>query len=375
MALAALVVSLTACSGAGSGSPASSSRTATTPGAASSLAATKAADLRVHLDLLLGEQVLIVAKESAAAVNHSDQYVPYTVLLTTNTDELTALLSSAFGNTAASELAQTWGVQNAYLVDYAIGLVTHNAAKASGAISGLQTGFVPQFAQQVTDLAQLPQDPVAQLLTEQVLELKLLIDAQAAQTFGAIYPALHTAYAQSQRLGDALAGRIAQKFSDKFPGDPLAAPVEVRVSLALLLQESSYLSTMTTEAVVAGRASEVAAATAALAANADSLGTAFARLKGNAAATRFDQVWAARDAALLGYAAAGDAASKQSLTQSTASELAALGGIPQALLADQANAIVTAIDDQRARSVTAVAGDDRAAATAMQPIADALAER
>ncbi|HKW07250.1 MAG TPA: hypothetical protein VJS19_06730, partial [Candidatus Dormibacteraeota bacterium] len=33
-----------------------------------------AADLRTRMDLLLSEHVMIVAKETASAVNHSDEY-------------------------------------------------------------------------------------------------------------------------------------------------------------------------------------------------------------------------------------------------------------------------------------------------------------
>ena len=47
-------------------------------------APTQAADLRTQLDLLLTEHVVIVAKESAAAINHSAEYAGYTALLATN---------------------------------------------------------------------------------------------------------------------------------------------------------------------------------------------------------------------------------------------------------------------------------------------------
>src|SRR5439155_672078 len=96
-----------------------------------SVAGTQAADLRTRLDLLLGEQVMIVAKESAAAVNHSDDYAGYTALLTANSSDLADLMRRAFGNSAAAQLAQQWNVQNGYLVDYAIAVVTHNDGKAS----------------------------------------------------------------------------------------------------------------------------------------------------------------------------------------------------------------------------------------------------
>ncbi len=340
---------------------------------ASRLAGTKAADLRVRLDLLLGEQVLIVAKESAAAVNHSDDYVSYAALLTTNTAEIGALMRSAFGNSSATQLTDTWNIQNGYFVDYAIGLVTHNQAKADGAMTGVEDGFVPQLAQLVTSLMQLPPDPLALLLTEQVLEIKVMIDDEAGRSFGAMDPALRTAYGQTRRLGDVLATGIAQKFPDKFPGDPSAGPVDSRVSLALSLQESSYLLTMATGAETATRNQEQPAAVAAVSANASALATAYGQLRGAGADAQFAPAWSARDGALLSYGTTGDAASKQALAGAI-TQLADLTNVSHSLLADQANATIKVIDDQRSGSTAAVAGDDRAAATAMQAIADALVE-
>jgi hypothetical protein len=360
-----------ACSTSGPSTTASASRTST-PVTAVKPADTKAADLRTRLDLRLGEQVLIVAKQSAAAVNHSDAYAGYTTLLATNGSDLAAIIGSAFGTTAAEQFSQSWNIQNGYLVDYTIGVVTHNQSKADGAMSGLAGGFVPQFAQLITNLSQVPLDPITQLMTQQELEVKAVIDDQAAKKPASTYSDLHTAYAQAVRFGDALAPRLAQKFPDKFPGDASMHVVDQRVSLNMLMQESAYLTTMSSDAIVNGRDPDKSAASTALAANADSLGTAFSDLFGNVSGTRFDQVWAARDAALAGYAANADAASKQALTEEFFSQITSLAHIGAGPVTDQVNAAIKAIDDQRAKAAAPLAGDDRASATAMQPVADAM---
>jgi hypothetical protein len=334
-------------------------------------AQSQAADLRTHLDLLLSEQVMIVAKESAAAVNHSDEYAGYTGLLATNSADLAALIGRALGTTASTQFAQAWNVQNGYLVDYAIGVVTHNDAKANGAMSGLTNGFVPQFAQMISDTSGLPLDPVAQLTSQQVLEDKGFIDDVFAGRYATYYSDLHRAYVQTSRLGDALAGQVAHDFPDKFRGDPSAHLVDVRVSLNEMLQEHSYLATMATDAVFASRNAEKTAATAALAANADMLGTAFSTAFGNTVGTQFDKVWAARDAALVGYAA-GDATARQSLTETFVAAFAPLAKVGKSQIASQVAATLKVIDDQRAKSAKAIPSDDRAAATAMQPIADSI---
>jgi len=312
---------------------------------------------------------MIVAKESAAAANHSDEYSSYTALLTTNSKDLTNLLGRAFGNTAATQLAQAWSIQNGYLVDYAIGVVTHNDAKANGAMSGLVNGFAPQFAQLIRDASQLPLDSVTQLMKQQMLEDKAFIDDVFAQRYPAFYQNLHTAYAQTSQLGDALAAQIAQKYPDKFPGDPAAQEVDTRVAMNLLLQEHSYVATMATDAVVAGRSAEKTAAAAAMATNADKLRAAVPGSR-----TGFDKVWAARDAALLAYAS-GEAASRPALTDTFVQEFAALWHVDKLPVKAQVDATIRVIDQQRAKSSKALAAADRAAATAMQPIADSAVQR
>ena len=365
--LGSLVFVLLACSNSGSGGGPSSSGEPAAP----NLASTQAADLRTRLDLLLGEQVMIIAKESVAAVNHTDDYAGYTALLTTNSNDLADVMRRAFGATTAARFSQAWNLQNGYFVDYAIGVVSHNDTKSSGAIASLKTDFVPQFSQLMSDASRLPLDPVTQLTIQQMLQNKAFIDDAFAQKFSAFYTDLHTSYAQSSRLGDALAGQIAHEFPDKFPGDPEAHAVDVRVSLNLLLQEHSYLATMATGAVAAGRSAERPAAGAALAANANMLGTLFATSFGNAAGTQFDRVWSARDAALIGYAS-GDAASKSALTETFVGAFASLAHVNQTPVASQVDATIKVIDEQRAKSLKTIAGDDRMASGSMQPLADSI---
>jgi hypothetical protein len=346
----------------------------------------KAADLRVRLDLLLGEHVMVIAKSSlAATANRSDEYSGYGNLLILNAGDLSAVMTSAFGTSAAATFDQIWAEQNNYFVDYTVGLVSHNANKSSGASSGLVNGFVPKFSQYMSSMGSIPLDPITLLMTEQVLETKAIIDDQAALNNPKMFADLHRAYAQASRIGDALAGAIAGKFPDKFPGDPANKAVDFRASLDTLLEEHSYLATMTTSAIAAGRNTEQAAALSVLAANADSLGTLFSQVLGTAIGTRFDQVWGARDAELVVYAGAADAASRQdaqtSLTNSFVAQFASLvhdstdlaerdiSNAAQSQLAD----MIRVIDDQRSKSATVVAADDHTAAAATNPVGDLIA--
>ena len=365
------VLALAACTPLSSGSNPSPSPTSS-PAPTARPADSKAADLRTQLDLLLGEQTMLVAKQAVAASNHTDEYSGYLTLLASNANALADVIRSAYGNTAASQFAQSWGIQNGYLVDYTIGVVTHNDAKSNGAMSGLVNGFTPQFAQVITSLAQLPGDSVTQLESAQIADFKATIDDETAQSYAKLYADVRTAYAHSSRIGDMLAVRMAQQFPDKFPGDPTINAVEARVSLNELLQEHSYLTTMMSDAGIAGRSAEAANALGAVAGARADIAPVIGFLLGPDARTGFPGVWGIRDANVFAYANASDSGAKQKLTGSFVTQFAALTRVPATSIRDQVIATLKTIDDQRAKAYKDVAGDDRAAAAAMQSIADQI---
>jgi hypothetical protein len=326
---------------------------------------------------------MVIAKESAAAVAHNDEYTGYLTLLTTTTG-LTDLMRSAFGDTTAGQFQQLWRVQDGYLVDYTIGLVTHNQNKSTGAMSGLINGFVPNFSQFITTTTQLPLDPITQLVTEQVLETQRMIDDQVAQNYPKMYTDLRSAFAQTSRIGDALAPKIVRKFPDKFPGDPSNKASDLRASLNELLEEHAYLATMATDAAIGGRPAEQTAAAKALSDNADALGTLFSGVFGPSSGTQFDQVWAAKDSSIAAYAAAADAgaakAALSNLNDTFVSQFVAFVHDSTGLSAAAANfsigaqtqATIGVIDDQRLKQFAQLATDDRTAGSAMQSIADMI---
>jgi hypothetical protein len=329
---------------------------------------------------------MVIAKSSlAATANRSDEYTGYGNLLTVNAGDLSAVMTSAFGTSAAATFDQIWAEQNNYFVDYTVGLVSHNGNKSNAAASGLTTGFVPKFAQYMTSMSSIPLDPMTLLLTEQVLETKAIIDDQAALNNPKMFADLHRAYAQASRIGDALAAAIAGKFPDKFPGDSAKKAVDFRASLDTLLEEHAYLATMTTSAIAAGRNTEQAAALSVLAANADALGTLLSQVLGTVMGTRFDQVWGARDAELVVYAGGADAASRQealnSLRNSFVAQFASLvhdsTDIAESAISNAAKSqladTIRVIDDQISNAAAMVAADDHTAAAATNPVGDLIA--
>jgi hypothetical protein len=187
-----------------------------------------------------------------------------------------------------------------------------------------------------------------------------------------MYADLRSAYANHSKIGNALANQVAKQFPDKFPGDPSSKAVDARASLNELLQEHAYVTTMMSDAGIAGRGAEAASALGAVAAVHSDLGPVIGFLLGPAARTQFDQLWGIRDADLFGYANSNAAGERQRLTGTFVSQFSVLTAVPAAAVRDQVVATLKVMDDQRAKSFQEVAGDDRAAAAAMQAVADRI---
>jgi hypothetical protein len=376
-------VALLGCT-ASNGPSASATRLASPSPTTLNAAETKAADLRTHLDLLLGEQVIAIAKASSAG-SRPDEFASYLHLLTSNGTDLTELVRSALGDTAASGFDPIWTMQNDSFVNYTIGLVTHNKTMSDNARSSLITRFVPKFSQFFNVATGIPLAQISELATQHVLQTRALLDGQFAQNYPRTYSELRIAYAQASRIGDALAPRIALKFPDKFPGNANSEAVDLRVSLNSLLQENAYLATMTTSAATGGRVAEQAAAAGALAGTVGELGTLFAKLFGTSIGTRSEQVWAAGNAATVDYAEASTATAKQgallTLRDAYVTPLSALVHDATGLSATtilpaiqaQVEATVSVLDEQHTKSPANLGADDRAAGAAMQSVADLIA--
>jgi hypothetical protein len=349
-----LVAALTSCS-----------VTATSAPSRSPLQATQAADLRAQLDLLLTEHVMIVAKESAAAVNSSQEYAGYAALLATNEQALVGVVGRAAGHTSASLFAHAWEALNADLVEYAIRVATHDADRADAATSRLTQVTMHDLADRFGELTLSQPQPILAMITTEVTAMRDAIDAAADHHYVAMYTSLAGAVASATSLGDVIAEGLVSRFPDMFPGDQASGEATRRVHLNVFLQERAYLMTMTTDALLNGRKDEKAQTLAALTTN---LNLLVAEL--NDSQSR--KLWNDELAAIQGYTASGDAASKSALSETFVSRLASTTRVSPDIIINQVDATIKVIDDQRSKQYDAVAQDDRTAATGMQPIADSL---
>lgn len=326
-------------------------------------AQSQATDLRTQLGLLLTEHVMVVMKASAAAANRSEGYGAYTVLLAINAADLTRLLARAIGNTATLEVISAWNQHNANLVDYSIAAATHDDEKSRAAKSRLNGESGPRLASIIAGVIARPADQINALVLGEAGDLMSAIDAYSAQKYADVYSKLDHALATATETAAALSLSVISRFPDKFPGDVTASSAKRRVLLNVLLQERAYLMTMATDAQVNKRSDERQQALAGVSKNLDAASAVL-----NDASR---QAWSDEILALVVYAG-GDDGSLSALSETLVPRLKAATGAPGSVIADQVDATIRVIDDQRAKSLKTLAGDDRSAAAAMQPIADSL---
>ena len=346
-----------------------------------------AANLRVDLDYLLGEHLILAAKATGAALDaRNDQFAAYGELLNTNGTELGAAIGSIYGTDAEDEWNRIWSAHNGFFVDYTTGVATDDAAVADKAVEDLTTVYVPEFSSFLAGATGLPEDAVTDLVTDHVLQTKAVVDAQASGDFEAAYAAIRAAYAHMQMIGDALAPAIAE--GNDIQGDPSNAGVDLRVALNQLLQEHLYLASFATDAAIGGRSDEFAAAGAALNTNGTDLGAAIGSLYGTEAEDSFNQIWSAHNGFFVDYTT-GVATDDQAMMDKAVEDLttvylpdfaeflAGATDLPQdaleGLIQDHVLTTKAIVDAQGAGDIAAAAAADREAAMHMRMIGDPLA--
>ena len=356
------------------------------------MADSKAADLRVALDNLLGEHIFIAAKATGAALRGGTSdpaFAAYGAKLATNGTDLGALIGAAYGTDAQNQFNALWSAHNGFFVDYTVGVATKDEAKKAKAVDDLKTKYIAPFAQFLSGPTGLPVSALTDVLTAHVLDTAAVVNDQGAKDYVKAYADLRTAYAQLYKIGDALAGGIASKLPNKFPGNPNNSAVNLRVAVNELFQEHLYLASMATSAALRYGATdaEFSAAAGALNTNGTDIGAAIGSLYGTDAQNQFNSVWSAHIGFFVDYtigvATKDDAKKSKAVDDLKTKYIAPFStflngatGIPTdalaGLLTTHILGTAAIVDDQGAKDYAKASTDDRTAAMHMQKLADPL---
>ena len=182
-----------------------------------SAASTSAADLRVTLDRLLGEHVILATTATDAALGgRGDAFQAAAGSLGENSQDIADAVASVYGDEAGEAFLPLWETHIGFVVDYTQAKAAGDMAAQDKAVNDL-LGYADNFGAFINSAnPDLPKEAVAEMVRGHVVTLKTVIDAQAERDWPAAYAAQREAYAHMSGMAEALAGAIAEQFPEKF---------------------------------------------------------------------------------------------------------------------------------------------------------------
>jgi hypothetical protein len=179
--------------------------------------ATPAASLRVALNSLLGEHVILAAAATGAALDGRDaEFGAAAGALDANSVDIAKAIGSVYGRDAEQAFLPLWRRHIGFFVDYTVGVATRDKTKQDKAVGDL-IGYTQDFGAFLQAAnPNLPKQVVADLVKHHVITLKSVVDAQAAKDQAGAYTAMRAAAGHMQMIADPLAVAIVKQFPDRY---------------------------------------------------------------------------------------------------------------------------------------------------------------
>jgi hypothetical protein len=254
--------------------------------------APSAADLRVKLNALLGEHMLLAAVATSHALGGRDVAFKGAVSgLDSNSTDLAKGIGAVYGADAEKAFLPLWQKHIGFMVDYTMGIAAKDKAKQDKSVKDL-VAYADEFGVFLSSAnPNLAKSAVADLVKGHILTLKDVIDAQAAGDWPKAYAAVRTAYSHMHMIGDPVAAAVAKQFPEKFSDRADSPAASLRNSLNLALREHAILAAMATGAALGGRTAEFNAATNAVDGNSIDISKAIGSVYGADAENAFLPLW------------------------------------------------------------------------------------
>ncbi|HET7027476.1 MAG TPA: hypothetical protein VFI28_07280 [Candidatus Limnocylindrales bacterium] len=175
-----------------------------------------AAELRIALDRLLAEHLVLTAEATRALLDAAPDADAAARAIADNTTELRTAVSSVYDDAAGTAFETAWNQHiDRYLElihDVATGDATARATTLARLV-GAEGAIVDFFAQAVPGLGR---DDLTGMVREHVAGLVAQLDAYARGDYPAAYAVVHDAYRHMFDIGRALSAGIAAQFPDRF---------------------------------------------------------------------------------------------------------------------------------------------------------------
>ncbi|MDX6475501.1 MAG: hypothetical protein QOH95_1012 [Gaiellaceae bacterium] len=197
----------------GFNSPKQTNHSAMSMSMAMTPSSSKAADLRVTLDNLLGEHALLAIWATQAGYSGNKNFPALAAQLDKNSVAISKAIGSVYGAAAGKQFLDgknLWRAHIGYFVDYTVASAKKDKAGQQKAVAHLLT-YVQVQAAFFAKATGLPKQALVNDLTAHVLQLKGQLDAYAAGNYKQSYTLANAAYNHMFMTGDLLAGAIAKQ--------------------------------------------------------------------------------------------------------------------------------------------------------------------
>ena len=348
-----------------------------------------ASQLRVTLDQMLGEHVLLAASATNAALHgRTADFEAAAGALDNNSQDLAATIGSVYGQPAGDAFLALWRTHIGFFVDYTVAVASNDGAAKDAALAALD-GYADDFAAFLSSAnPQIDPAVVADNLRTHVATLTAVIDAQASDDFPTAFAHLRTAYAHMDSTASYLATSIGAQFPDLFEGSADTPAAGLQSALNTLLAEHVYVASLATDAALGGRNDEFEAAAGSLDNNSQDLAAAVGSVYGEGAGDAFLALWRTHIGFFVDYTVAvatDDAAKKEQALKDLTGYATDFGAFLNSanpdlpvetvatLLARHVDTLTAVIDAQAAGEPVMAYGHLREAYAHMRMIADSLA--
>jgi len=250
------------------------------------------AKLRTALAMLLGEHVLLMASATSAALaGRPADFEAAIAAVDANAVDLAAAISSIYGDITGETFLAFWRAHVGCLVDYTIGIATNHQSMSNEALHDL-TQYASDFGVfLVATNPNLSHAAVEAALLTHINTMIAVINTQAEADPMAALTALRAAYAHMDVLATILAQALTTQSPTRFAGTADSPAANLRARLTLLFAEHAYLASLATDAALAGRTAEYAAANTVLNDNSQDLAAVIGSLYGDANGEAFLALW------------------------------------------------------------------------------------
>ncbi len=285
----------------------------------SGAASSKALQLRVTLDELLGEHALLAIQATQRGFAGGADFPALAKQLDANSVAISKAIGSVYGSAAANTFLNGKNLWRAHITDfvnYTVATAKNDPAGQKKAVTALMA-YIQTQAAFFAKTTGLPQKALVNDLTAHVLQLKGQLDAYAAGNYAQAYQLANGAYEHMFMTGDLLASAIAKQ---KHLGSTTSPSADLEITLDRLLGEHALLATWATQAGLGGGKNFPALAKQ-LDANSVAISKAIGSVYGSAAANTFlngKNLWRAHITDFVNYTVAtaknDPASQKQTVT-------------------------------------------------------------